>query len=267
MCPGVRKCWEVLLMYNGVLNIVILVLQYSVVVKGIERKLNDEGHNVTVLTDGFEKIRDLSGSTNIFILYLPGDVADKLEALERMSYVIGQVEKSGKNLILIGEAKDQSGLFKKLPSASKYAWLNRPVDTDALNAAIDSVIEGKPVAGAKKRILIVDDDPAYAKMIREWIRDEYQTSIVTAGMQAITFLLKNPVDMILLDYEMPVVDGPQVLQMLRQEPVTAGIPVIFLTGVGTKEAVERVMSLRPDGYILKSSARDNLLKYLHSKLG
>ena len=45
----------------------------------------------------------------------------------------------------------------------------------------------------------------------------YKTDIVTTGMQAITFLLKNPVDMVLLDYEMPVMDGPQVLQVLRQE--------------------------------------------------
>ena len=86
-------------------------------------------------------------------------------------------------------------------------------------------------------------------------------------MQAIKFLLKRPVDLILLDYEMPIVDGPQVLQMLRQEPATEHIPVIFLTGVGTKEAVQRVMSLKPDGYILKSTSRDNLLKYLYGKLG
>ena len=103
-------------------------------------------------------------------------------------------------------------------------------------------------------------------MIKEWIGNEYQTDIVTAGMQAIKFLLRNQVDLILLDYEMPIVNGPQVLQMLKQEPVTENIPVIFLTGVGTKEAVERVMSLKPDGYMLKSTSRENLLKLLYGKL-
>ena len=86
-------------------------------------------------------------------------------------------------------------------------------------------------------------------------------------MQAITYLLKTPVDLILLDYDMPVVDGPQVLQMLRQENATKDIPVVFLTGVGTKEEVERVMALHPSGYILKSTTRDNLLTYLKTKLG
>lgn len=85
-------------------------------------------------------------------------------------------------------------------------------------------------------------------------------------MQAITFLLKKKVDLILLDYEMPVVDGPQVLQMLRQEDATKDIPVIFLTGNGTKEAVSRVMALKPSGYILKSTTRENLLNLLKAKL-
>ena len=57
-----------------------------------------------------------------------------------------------------------------------------------------------------------------------------------------------------------------MLQMLRQEPATAKIPVIFLTGVGTKDAVERVMALKPDGYVLKSTTRENLLKYLRGKV-
>ena len=94
--------------------------------------------------------------------------------------------------------------------------------------------------------------------------------IIPAGMQAITFLLKLPesdkVDLILLDYEMPVVDGPQVLQMLRQEPATDSIPVIFLTGNGTKEAVTRVMELKPDGYLLKTTQKEDILKFLAEKL-
>ena len=70
--------------------------------------------------------------------------------------------------------------------------------------------------------------------------------------------------MILLDYEMPVVDGAQVFQMLQQEPSTQNIPVIFLTGVGDKDQVERVLRLRPTGYILKSTTKEKLLDYLHT---
>jgi DNA-binding NarL/FixJ family response regulator len=53
--------------------------------------------------------------------------------------------------------------------------------------------------------------------------------------------------------------------MLRQDPATANIPVVFITGVSTREGVERVMEPKPDGYILKSTTRDELLAYLDSR--
>ena len=248
-------------------RIVIIVLQYSVVVKGIEKKLTDSGYIASVLSDDLDRIPDHASTTDLFILYLPNDVPDKFDVLEKVSYVCKKVDSSGKGLILVGEARDKDELLIKLPKLSGYKWVNRPIDMDILTPIIESLFEKSKTPGEEKRILIVDDDPSYAKMIREWIKDKYHTDIVTAGMQAITFLLKHKVDLILLDYEMPVVDGPQVLQMLRQEPSTEHIPVFFLTGVGTKEAVNRVMALRPDGYILKSTSRDKLLKYLEEKLG
>ena len=55
-------------------------------------------------------------------------------------------------------------------------------------------------------------------------------------------------------------------KMLRNEPEIKDIPVLFLTGIGTKDAVERVMTLKPDGYILKSTTREDLLGYLDKKL-
>jgi len=54
--------------------------------------------------------------------------------------------------------------------------------------------------------------------------------------------------------------------MLRQEQSTKHIPVVFLTGVGTREGVERVMALKPDGYILKSTTRSSLLESLRGVL-
>ncbi len=247
-------------------NLVLVVLQYSVVVKGIERKLNDAGYNASILSDNFARIRDLAGSTDLFLLYLPSNITDNRDKLDEMGYICGKVNDSGRSMIIIGEETDHDSLFRLMPVIGDYTWINRPIEMDLLRPAIDNAIMGPEAAADKKRILIVDDDPSYARMVKEWIKYKYRVDIVTAGMQAITFLLKNKIDLILLDYEMPVVDGPQVLQMLRQEDETKDIPVIFLTGIGTKESVRRVMSLKPSGYILKSTTRDDLLEYLHNKL-
>ena len=86
--------------------------------------------------------------------------------------------------------------------------------------------------------------------------------MATSGMRAIKWLAGNTVDLILLDYEMPITDGPQVLEMLRQDPETAKIPVFFLTGKDDKESVVKVLDLKPDGYILKTVTKDELMNKL-----
>ena len=87
--------------------------------------------------------------------------------------------------------------------------------------------------------------------------------MVTSGLQAIKWLGKNKADLILLDYEMPVTNGPQVLEMLRSDEETRSIPVIFLTGRGDKESVMSVLALKPDGYLLKNIDKDELLEKLN----
>ena len=69
-------------------------------------------------------------------------------------------------------------------------------------------------------------------------------------------------DLILLDHEMPVTSGPQVLEMLRSDPETRSIPVIFLTGKSDRESVMAVVNLKPEGYFLKTIDKKELLSNL-----
>ena len=62
----------------------------------------------------------------------------------------------------------------------------------------------------------------------------------------------NRPDLILLDYEMPVCDGKQVLEMIRAESEFSNVPVFFLTGKNDRESVLSVSALKPEGYLLKS---------------
>lgn len=252
-------------------KIATVSFQSSVVVKGIEKKLSEWGYQVTSVIEKFDEIKSLAREMELFIVYLPGDIMGDSVRKSHLSKICEELTKRQKNAILIGEMNFHKELLQEIPEAAEFEWLNRPIDMELLGKTVEKAIERstapEAAEGEKKRILIVDDDPSYAKMVREWLKDAYQVGIVTAGMQAITFLLKNKVDLILLDYEMPVVDGPQVLQMLRSEPSTKDIPIVFLTGVGTREGVERVMALNPRGYILKSTTREDLRGYLKRMLG
>ena len=51
---------------------------------------------------------------------------------------------------------------------------------------------------------------------------------------------------------MPIVDGSQVMQMIREDPEFQDIPIIFLTGKNDAQTVMNVMELKPEGYLLKS---------------
>lgn len=252
------------------IDIVVVMFQYSVIIKSIERKLTELECRFTTVSEGLEYNFEREGKfANLILFYLPPDINDETAKPGLVRKLCRTVLERGQKAVLIGESKYQAAFLAEIPKLKKYPWINRPIDMKALEDALVQEMEREEIPERKKRILIVDDDPSYAKMIREWIKTDYRVDIVTAGMQAITFLLKVPeddrIDMILLDYEMPVVDGPQVLQMLRQESATADIPVVFLTGNGTREAVSRVMALKPEGYILKSTSKADLKDFLEKK--
>ena len=246
-------------------NVIIVLFQYSVVANGMEKKLSELGYNVALVVNDIEKVKLHTMAKSLCLIYLPDEITEDKIELTTLTELTGIIIKSDNNMILIGEKRYHNELIQKLPLLNKYKWLDRPIDINLIGQIVKDEINKTSNTEDKKKILIVDDDPSYARMVREWIKDDYNVGIVTAGMQAITYLMKNKVDLILLDYEMPVVDGPQVLQMLRQEPTLEKIPVVFLTGVGSREGVSRVLELKPNGYILKSTTREELLNSLKAQ--
>ena len=95
-----------------------------------------------------------------------------------------------------------------------------------------------------------------------WLKGEYHVGMASNGVQAISYLAKNKADLILLDYEMPIANGPQVLSMLKNDSETGQIPVMFLTGHGDKESVMSVIGLNPVDYLLKTIDKETLLAKL-----
>lgn len=111
----------------------------------------------------------------------------------------------------------------------------------------------KSSEGSKKRkLLIVDDSSSLRQAMQELLCQDYEVTLAKSGMSAIRCVTLNKPDLILLDYEMPICDGRQVLEMLRSETDSADIAVFFLTGRADKATIQKVMALKPDGYLLKT---------------
>ena len=109
-------------------------------------------------------------------------------------------------------------------------------------------------------LLLVDDDPLYLKMLRGWLAEKYMITAVKSGSQALAYLEGHKADLILLDYEMPEMTGSKVLELIRQNPEAADLPVIFLTGRSDEESIKRIMGQSPAGYLLKTMDRDSIVK-------
>ncbi len=111
----------------------------------------------------------------------------------------------------------------------------------------------------RKNILVVDDDKEMLKTLRLFLMDEYQVTIVDNGRQAIEYIVKHTPDLILLDYMMPLFDGPHVLEIIRKREASRRVPVIFLTAVSERDQILKCLQLKPQGYIIKPVAQDELL--------
>ncbi len=107
-------------------------------------------------------------------------------------------------------------------------FFERPVNVNELVEVIDAYI-AKFGAQHKKKVLVVDDSGAMLRNVKGWLEDRYQVILANSGAMAIKYLATNRPDLVLLDYEMPVVDGRQVLEMIRTETEFSDVPVIFLT--------------------------------------
>lgn len=104
--------------------------------------------------------------------------------------------------------------------------------------------------------------------IKEHLREFYDTTLVSSGKSAFKYLEKSETDLILLDYMMPGMNGPEVLKELRKDPDYKDIPVIFLTGVSEKEIViKTITELKPQGYVLKPTKKSELVAKIIDALG
>lgn len=104
----------------------------------------------------------------------------------------------------------------------------------------------------KHKILIVDDSSFMRNRMINMLSAKYEISEADSSIAAIKKLTLDKPDLILLDYEMPVCDGKQTLEMIRSEKDIADIPVIFLTSRRDKKTVEAVMELKPERYLIKT---------------
>lgn len=241
-------------------NILFISGSETFIVKGIEAKLKGIGMNPVYSSPEREEVEEKAVAIDLIILYMDEALEDSRQTME---YLADITSFRGGRIIVIGTRAEYENVLKWIPRDRILAHCERPLDTERFLDTIESFYQDVKKQVRRKSVLIVDDDVQYMGMIMDWLKDKYRVLMANSGMQAITTLATNHVDLILLDYEMPVTTGPQVLEMIKSEPNTAGIPVFFLTGNGEKESILKVLALKPAGYLLKTIEKQGLLDTLN----
>ncbi len=125
-----------------------------------------------------------------------------------------------------------------------------PINIDNVMTEVEEYLR-KREEPTKPKVLVVDDSITVRQMIKNLLDERYDVTLASSGTAAIRCLVLDRPDLVLLDYEMPVCDGKQVLEVIRSEKSFAGIPVFFLTGRTDPETVKKLVSLKPNGYLAK----------------
>ena len=249
---------------------ILLIGKLNDMVKDLNRYLS-RGFHVQLSSDSGNVVNGMLKvvEPDLVVISLVGmyDVHDGL-------FQIFQNQYPGVPVLTIG-TQEEWQRFTRYYEGSQFQNLVRPMDNAQVYEAVCERLGVNPETGeaqgeghnGKKRILVVDDNGPTLRNIKSMLEDIYDVTIVNSGMNAMKSIGKRKPDLILLDYEMPVCDGRQTLEMIRADDEIADIPVVFLTGVNDREHIAPILALSPAGYLLKPPVKERLLKTLAEALG
>lgn len=116
-------------------------------------------------------------------------------------------------------------------------------------------------------VLIVDDIPVNIILLKTMLtRTNVRILTATNGQEALDTIRKQKPDLVLLDIQMPLMNGMEVLKEIKADPELKRIPVFMVSAYTSPEDIEQSMSLGASGFIKKPVIMDNLISSVTSEL-
>lgn len=234
-------------------NVLLVSKTKSFIVNSLMQQLEELDHKVIQTGDSPSEMERVKEELQLILIYV-----EDLET-EGLVYLKDRVIEDNIPIFAIGDEEQINEVCDIVPRQLIKKNFYRPINMKDAVSVIDKYLK-EDESHLKKKILVVDDSGAMLRSVKGWLEDKYQVILANSGAMAIKYLAMNRPDLILLDYEMPICDGRQVLEMIRAESDFSDIPVIFLTGVNDRESVMKVTALKPEGYLLKSMEPEQIIK-------
>ena len=237
-------------------NILVVSETKSYLVTSIEEQLKKLEYDIVKAEPDIDIISNIKKSIDAVLLYVEPELLEEQQAL---IFLRDKAVEEDIPFFILGDINDIDDVRSIIPEHMIQKEFARPIDVKNVVTEVDEYVQnhGKHT---KKKILVVDDSGAMLRNVKGWLEDRYQVILANSGAMAIKYLTLNRPDLVLLDYEMPVVNGKQVLEMIRTEVEFSSIPVIFLTSKNDRESITQVMALKPEGYLLKTMKPEDIVK-------
>jgi type II secretory ATPase GspE/PulE/Tfp pilus assembly ATPase PilB-like protein/CheY-like chemotaxis protein len=151
------------------------------------------------------------------------------------------------------------------PAPAVRTLHSKPAGFD--NSSFELLDEGAGANGAAKKVLLVEDEEALRRVMKDLLEREGFTVFEAAdGVYALDEIDRSAPDIVVLDLNLPRLDGYGVLSHLRSRPATANLPVIVLTAKGDEDSEVRVFEYGASDYLTKPFRPRALSARLHSLL-
>ncbi|MGK5082529.1 response regulator transcription factor [Bdellovibrionota bacterium FG-1] len=117
-----------------------------------------------------------------------------------------------------------------------------------------------------KKVLIIDDDIENGQLVADMLRDKFEALIATSGREGVSLAIRQQPDLLLLDVNMPEMDGFEVCKKLREHPNTRQLPIIMLTTASSLDSRVRGLDIGADDYITKPFQVRELVARVQARL-
>jgi CheY-like chemotaxis protein len=109
----------------------------------------------------------------------------------------------------------------------------------------------------RKKIAVIDDAADICLLLTTILENLYDVVVYEDGVRGLAGISQSAPDLLILDIMLPGIDGPEVLRRLRADPALTHLPVIALTGRGSKRDLELYSALGFDHYLIKPISNEN----------
>lgn len=240
---------------------VLIVSQIqSYLIMSLKEWFEKAEYDVIIVKADIDAVNQIEEQIAMILLYVDEKMIEEQQAL---NYIKDRAVEEDVPVFAVGDTSELAAMEKVISKNLIRRKFYRPINVSEVVNAITTFVKehGKQ---NKKKILVVDDSGTMLRNVKGWLEETYQVTLANSGAMAIKYLATNRPDLVLLDYEMPIVDGKQVLEMIRSETEFSDIPVIFLTNKGDRETIMKVMSLKPQGYLLKSMEPEKIIESINN---